>query len=100
MSEGEGATPVSWLLVERGWDVVDRDGQSVGRIDETVGDTGKDIFSGFKVLTGLLGKPKFVPSERVAWIEDGRVQVDLSKDEVDALDEYEEPGTSERFLAP
>ena len=92
--------PVSWLVVERGWTVVDRDGEHVGRVDEIVGDTGKDIFSGLKVLTGLVGTPRFIPAERVAGIVDGEVRLDLSKDEVDRLEEYEEPPPSEQFLAP
>ena len=77
--------PVSWLVVEQGWSVVDKNGESVGRVDEIVGDTGKDIFSGLKVLTGLVGKPRFVPAERVGAITDGEVRLELTKDEVDRL---------------
>ena len=92
--------PVSWLVIEKGWPVVDRSGENVGRVDEIVGDTGKDIFSGLKVLTGLLGKAHFVPAEDIAAITDGEVRLDLSKDDVGRLDEYAEPPPSEQFRAP
>jgi hypothetical protein len=92
--------PVSWLVIEPGWSVVDRDGTEVGRVDELVGDTGKDIFSGLKVLTGLFGKARFVPAERVAAITEGEVRLDLSKDEVDRLEEFSEPPPSAQFRAP
>jgi hypothetical protein len=91
--------PVSWLVVEKGWSVVDRDGKTVGRVDEIVGDTGKDIFSGLKVLTGLLGTARFVPAERVAAITAGEVRLDVSQDAVGRLEEYEEPPPSEQFRA-
>lgn len=91
------AEPVSWLVVEPGWEVVDRDGRAVGRVDELVGDTGKDIFSGLKVLTGILGRARFVPAERVRMIVDGRVELDLSKDEVERLGDYEQPPPHEQL---
>lgn len=89
--------PVAWLLIESGWAVVDRDGESVGRVREIVGDTGKDIFSGLNVSTGLLGKARIVPSERVRLITEGRVELDLTKDEVDRLEEYEPPPPQEQL---
>jgi hypothetical protein len=61
------ADPVSWLLIERGWDVVDAGGERVGRVDEVRGDEGADIFDGL-VVSG-----EYVPAERVASIVDGRV---------------------------
>ena len=85
--------PVSWLLIEPGWKVIAADGTEVGRVEEIVGDTEKDIFSGIAIsggmLTGLLGKAKFVPSERVRLITEGRIEVDVPADEIDHLDEHE-----------
>jgi hypothetical protein len=89
--------PVAWIVIEPGWDVVDRDGRRVGRVDELVGDADKDIFSGLKVHTRLLGKPRFVPAERVRAIYEGRVELDLSGDDADGLDEYDEPAPQERL---
>ncbi len=75
--------PVSWMMIEQGWSVVDADGDDVGRIDEVLGDEDADIFNGLQVLTGVLGTPKYVPAERVGEIVEGRVQLDLKKDELD-----------------
>ena len=89
--------PVSWLVVEPGWTVVAADGSEVGKVDELIGDSGKDIFNGIAISTGLLGKPKYVPSERVATITEGRVQLDLSADAVDELDVHDPQPPSEQF---
>jgi uncharacterized protein YrrD len=67
--------PVSWLLIEPGWDVVDARGESIGKVDEVVGDPDRDIFDGLKVASGLLGEPDYVPAEEVGRITDGRIQL-------------------------
>jgi hypothetical protein len=74
--------PVSWMLVEQGWSVVDADGHDLGRVDEVLGDEGADIFNGLQVLTGTLGTPTYVPAERVGEIVEGRVQLRLTKEEL------------------
>jgi hypothetical protein len=61
----------------------------VGRIDAVLGDKNRDIFDGLAVSTGLVGKPKYVPAERVGEIQVERVQLELSADEVDRLEPYE-----------
>jgi len=91
--------PVSWLVIEPGWTVVAQDGTEVGKVEEVVGDTGEDIFNGLSIATGLLGKPKYVPSERVRAITEGRVELDLSAEEVDALEEHDLQPPSEQFRA-
>jgi hypothetical protein len=74
--------PVSWMLVEQGWSVVDADGHDLGRVDEVLGDESADIFNGLQVLTGKLGTPTYVPAERVGEIVEGRVQLRLTKEEL------------------
>ena len=91
--------PVSWLVIEPGWSVVGADGTEVGRIEEIVGDTGKDIFNGLSVSTGLLSRPKYVPAERVSRITDGRVELDLPADAIDQLDDHEQQPPSAEFRA-
>ncbi len=86
--------PVSWLVIEPGWEVVDRDGHPVGRVEETVGDSSVDVFDGLSIATSLLGRPRYVPSEQVAEITDGRVRLELTGAEVARLGEYLEPPTS------
>jgi hypothetical protein len=93
VNEG-GETPVSWLLVERGWKVIDSDGKEIGRVDEVVGDSGEDIFNGLTVAHGLLGRARYVPAEEVAEITDGEVRLALTDDDVGRLDEHEPPPPS------
>ncbi len=82
------ADPVSWLVIEKGWDVVGADGEKLGSIHEVVGDSGKDIFNGLAVSPGLLRGSRYVPAERVRAIFEGRVELDLSSEEFDRLDEH------------
>ena len=85
--------PVSWLMIEPGWTVAAADGSDVGRVEEVVGDTSNDIFSGLAIsrglLAGLVAKSKFVPAERVRSITEGRIELDLPADQIDRLDEHE-----------
>jgi hypothetical protein len=91
--------PVSWLLIERGWKVVDRDGREVGKVEETVGDSNRDIFNGLTVASGLFAHAHYVPAERVAEIREGEIRLGLTKAEFEQLGEYEEPPPSERIEA-
>jgi hypothetical protein len=88
VSEG-GTPPVSWLLIEPGWEVVDAEGEQVGQVEEVFGD--RDIFSGVAVSSGLLGKPRRVPADLVAEITEGSLRLAVSGDAVDRLDEHD-PG--------
>ena len=81
MSDTAG-DPVSWFLIEPGWDVVDSAGEKVGTVAEVKGDTESDIFSGLEVSTGLIGKPHSIPSESVGTIVDGRVALTIPKSAV------------------
>jgi Uncharacterized protein conserved in bacteria (DUF2171) len=95
MTQGD---PVSWFLIEPGWTVVDVNGNEVGSVDEVVGDSSDDIFNGLSISTSLLGRPRYVPSEQVAGIVEGQVRLQLSKDAVEHLGEFEEPPTSAEIL--
>ena len=90
--------PVSWFLIEPGWRVIDANGREVGSVDEVAGDSSDDIFNGLSISTSLLGKPRYVPSEQVAAITEGHVQLKLSKEEVERLGEFEEPPTTAEIL--
>jgi uncharacterized protein YrrD len=80
--------PVSWLVVEAGWEVVDAAGEKVGTVHEVIGDTGADIFHGLAVSPGMLKSSKYVPAERVARIFEGRVELDLSGAELERLGDH------------
>jgi hypothetical protein len=89
--------PVSWLVIEPGWKVLDANGDEVGRVEEVVGDSGVDIFNGLSISKGLLGARRYVPAEVVGAITEGSVQLDLSGDAIDRLGEYNEPPPSEEL---
>jgi len=93
------AEPVSWFLVEKHWKVVGADGEEIGKVEEAVGDSNADIFSGLTVGTGLLHKARFVPAELVSEIVDGEVRLSIGKDEFERLDEYEEPPPTKQIQA-
>jgi hypothetical protein len=88
--------PVSWLQIRAGWKVVSSDGEEVGHVDEVAGDDTEDVFDGLAVATTAFGKPRYVRSEQVAQITDGRVNLTLTRAQVEQLDEYLEPATSEQ----
>jgi hypothetical protein len=70
------ADPVSWLLIEPGWRVVDAKGEELGTVTRVDADEQKDIFSGLEIRTGLLGGTEYVPAERVAQIVEGTITLD------------------------
>jgi hypothetical protein len=86
--------PVSWLMIRPGWKVYASDGTEVGAVDEVTGDDSTDIFDGLAVATSALAKPKYVPAESVGPITEGRVELTLTKEQVDGLGEFLEPATS------
>jgi uncharacterized protein YrrD len=86
--------PVSWLVIERGWKVLDTVGEEIGTVEEVVGDSGEDIFNGLAVNTALLDRPRYVPAERVQAITDGEVRVSMTADELKRMGEYQEPPAS------
>ena len=61
--------PVSWLLVEPGWTVVDARGSKVGKVDEVLGDEQTDIFH------GLVVDGEKILAERVAEIREGEIRL-------------------------
>jgi hypothetical protein len=61
------ADPVSWLLIEPGWDVVDASGERIGKVDEVLGEREADIWDGLTV------DGKYVPAEQVGTIVEGRI---------------------------
>jgi len=61
--------PVSWLLVEPGWTVVNPQGKKVGKVEEVLGDEEVDIFHGL-----LVGGEKIL-AERVGEITEGEVRL-------------------------
>ena len=90
--------PVSWLVIEAGWEVVGSDGGEIGEVDEIVGDDTEDIFNGLAIVSGLFDKARYVPSEIVGEIVEGRVQLKILAAAAETLAEFEEPPASIQIL--
>ena len=84
------ADPVSWFVIERGWEVVDKEGGKVGHVEATLGDENADIFNGLLVATSLVGAPRYVAAEQVGELREGCVQLQLTAAEVERLPERTE----------
>ncbi len=89
--------PASWLTVERGWKVQGSDGEELGKVEETVGDSNRDIFNGLTVASGPLSRARYVPAEVVAEIREGCVRLSIGAGEFERLDHYAEPPPSEEI---
>ena len=81
-------------MIRPGWKVYAADGTDVGAVDEVAGDDSADIFDGLAVATSALGKPKYIPAEKVTTITEGRVNLSLTAEEVAGAGEFLEPATS------
>lgn len=90
--------PVAWTVVEHGWHVFDAEGQEIGTVHEITGDPEADIFDGLTIHSGLLSRPRYVPSENVAEIREGEVHLTLTHDEVERLQEFKEPPPEEQII--
>jgi hypothetical protein len=77
--------PVSWLMVEKGWQVLDRDGVTAGHVMEVLGNEQLDIFDGLVIRHHRFDRKHYVPAERVARIVRGQVTLDLSESEIPDL---------------
>jgi hypothetical protein len=86
MSEPE----VSWKALEPGADVFGSDGESIATLSRVVGDAEADVFTGIAVKPGVLSGERLVPSERVRGIWPNRVEIDLSKRDIESLPPYED----------
>jgi hypothetical protein len=84
--------PIAWIMIKHGWKVIASDGSEVGRIHEIAGDESVDIFDGL-----VLSSKKYVPAEDVGVIYEGEVHVNLTKEQVERLGDYDEPAVSEQI---
>jgi len=80
--------PVSYLLIEPGWDVVGSDGEKVGVVREVLADLDADIFDGLVVDPGLLKPATYVASEQVGRILETQIELTLSSDEFGRLPDW------------
>jgi PRC-barrel domain len=82
---------VSWIVLEPGATVIASGGEEAGTVRRVVGDADADVFTGIAIRTGMFGSERLVPSERIGAIWTDRVEVDLTKDELERLPEFQDP---------
>jgi sporulation protein YlmC with PRC-barrel domain len=81
---------VSWKIIDSGAEIVSSDGEKVAKVSRVVGDPDADVFTGLAVNVGILRGERFIASEHVQGIWPNRIQVDLSKADIESLPEYED----------
>jgi hypothetical protein len=91
------ADPVSWLMIEPGWRVEAAGGEDVGRVLEVTGDSGADIFDGLAIASSMFKQPRYVPSEQVLEIVEGRVRLKVDRAGVEQLTKFERPAVEEEI---
>jgi sporulation protein YlmC with PRC-barrel domain len=82
---------VAWKAIESDAQVFSTEGQAVGKVAEVVGDYDADVFTGLAISHHALGRKHFVEAEHVRGIWADRVELDLTKDEIDRLPEHTAP---------
>ena len=92
------ADPVAWNMIEPGWAIHTADGEEVGHVHEITGDPNADIFDGLVVGHGLLHTDKYIPSEHVKEIVEGAVTLSLTRQQIDALENFTEPAPEEQII--
>jgi hypothetical protein len=90
---------VSWKAIETGARVFAADAEEIGTVKEIAGDSDADIFSGLVISLSRLSANRFLPSERVTAIWPHRVETNLTGDQAEALEDYDEP-VAERWEPP
>ena len=88
----EAGDPVAWSYVERGTNVVGREGIRIGTVEQMLGTEAENIFHGVALRAAGGGPTRFIPADRVTSLTPARVEVQVAVDEVEALEEYQPPG--------
>jgi len=80
--------PIAWKAIEPGSPVFSSEGEAVGKVSKVVGDTNADVFTGLAISTHTFGADRFVESERVRGIYPDRIDLALTKGEIERLPEH------------
>jgi len=79
------ADPVSWYLIEVGWDVVSAEGDHLGRVTTVDAEPEIDIFDGIEFRHPLFEHVRYVPSEQVDVIFEGEIRLSLTSEQAQQL---------------
>ena len=89
MSKQEQA-PIAWKAIEEKTPVFSKEGEAIGKVTKIVGDSDADVFTGLAISINPLGADRFVDADHVVGIWPDRIDLDLTKDEIERLPEHEE----------
>jgi hypothetical protein len=92
------ASPVSWVQVEQGWNVVTAEGVPIGTVAQVAGARQDDIFHGLAVTAGASEQLRYVPGEQVGAIFPGEVTLTITALEAQALAAYHESPPQTKWL--
>src|SRR5438552_18739890 len=82
----ERGTPISYLALEPGADVVSSDGDRVGKVEHVLADTENDIFDGLVIdIQSGPGGMHFVDAEQVEAIYEDAVVLTIAAADVEQL---------------
>jgi hypothetical protein len=81
---------IAWQAIEPGAVVFSSEGEAVGKVSQVVGDTNADVFTGLAISTHTFGADRFVESERVRGIYPDRIDLALTKKEIERLPEHKD----------
>jgi hypothetical protein len=85
-----GEPQVAWVAIEDGAEVFSSEGEAVGKVTRAVGDAEADVFTGLAVKLSPMGKERLVPSESVGGIWPTRVELALTRAEIEQLPELDD----------
>ena len=80
--------PVAWNYVEPDTEVFGSDGESMGRVKQMLGTETEGIFHGLALDPPGFGSPRVVPADAVRLLTPSRVEVTLTRDDIEGLEEY------------
>lgn len=83
--------PVAWSYIERGTDVVGREGVKLGEVAQMLGTENEGIFHGIALDPAEGGPTRVIPADAVTSLTPSAVQVQVATDEVASLEEHAEP---------
>ena len=83
--------PVAWSYVQAGTDVVDPNGNRIGRVEEMLG-TDEGIFHGVAVSPEVGGPTRMVPADQVGSLTPSRVEIQLDAAGLDSAEEFRAAG--------
>jgi hypothetical protein len=85
--------PIGWRGVIYGTPVATSDGTPVGTVREVLGSDSEDIFHGLRVSLASGHRDVMVPADDVTALSHEKIETDLSRSAIDALQTYDEVST-------